>query len=46
VAAPVQDGPGVTAVAAYLWHGQFLSRNRTCEAMAIWLLIDQLAPEE
>ena len=34
VAAPVQYGPRVTAVCAYLWHGQFLSRGRTCEAMA------------
>src|SRR6266851_8596838 len=34
VAAPVQYGPRIAAVCAYLWHGQFLSRNRTCEAMA------------
>jgi transposase len=34
VAAPVQYGPRVTAVCAYLWHGQFLSRGRTCEAVA------------
>jgi transposase len=33
-AAPVQYGPRIAAVCAYLWHGQFLSRNRTCEAMA------------
>lgn len=33
VAAPVQYGPRIAAVCAYLWHGQFLSRNRTCEAM-------------
>jgi transposase len=33
VAAPVQYGPRVSAVAAYLWHGQFLSRSRTCEAV-------------
>jgi transposase len=33
VAAPVQYGPRITAVCAYLWHGQFLSRNRTCEAV-------------
>jgi transposase len=32
VAAPVQYGPRIAAVCAYLWHGQFLSRNRTCEA--------------
>jgi len=31
VVAPVQYGPRITAVCAYLWHGQFLSRNRTCE---------------
>ena len=34
VSAPVKYGPRVTAVCAYLWHGQFLSRRRTCEAMA------------
>jgi transposase len=34
VSAPVQYGPRVTAVCAYLWHGQFLSRGRTCEAVA------------
>jgi transposase len=34
VSAPVQYGPRVTAVAAYLWHGQFLSRGRTCQAIA------------
>jgi len=34
VAAPVQYGPRIAAACAYLWHGQFLSRNRTCEAMA------------
>lgn len=33
VAAPVQYGPRITAVCAYLWHGQFLSRDRTCQAM-------------
>jgi transposase len=33
VAAPVQYGPRVTAVCAYLWHGQFLSRGRTCDAV-------------
>jgi transposase len=31
VTAPVQYGP---AVAAYLWHGQFLSRSRAGQAMA------------
>ena len=34
VAAPVQYGPRITAVCAYLWHGQFLSRGRTCEAVS------------
>jgi transposase len=33
-AAPVQYGPRVSAICAYLWHGQFLSRDRTCRAMA------------
>ena len=33
VSAPVQYGPRISAVAAYLWHGQFLSRGRTCEAI-------------
>jgi transposase len=33
VAAPVQYGPRIVAVCAYLWHGQFLSRHRACEAM-------------
>jgi transposase len=32
--APAQYGPRIAAVCAYLWHGQFLSRGRTCEAMA------------
>jgi transposase len=34
VTAPVQYGPRAAAVAAYLWHGQFLSRNRAGQAMA------------
>jgi transposase len=34
VTAAVQYGPRLSAVCAYLWHGQFLSRNRTCEAVA------------
>ena len=34
VAAPVQYGPRMTAVCAYLWHGQFLSRARTCQAVS------------
>ncbi|MGI8449858.1 MAG: IS66 family transposase [Streptosporangiaceae bacterium] len=33
-AAPVQYGPRLSAIGAYLWHGQFLSRNRTCQAMS------------
>ena len=33
-AAPVQYGPRITAVCAYLWHGQFLSRARTCQAVS------------
>jgi transposase len=34
VTAPVQYGPRAAAVAAYLRHGQFLSRNRAGQAMA------------
>jgi transposase len=34
VTAPMQYGPRAAAVAAYLWHGQFLSRNRAGQAMA------------
>jgi len=34
VTAPVQYGPRAAAVAAYLWHGQFLSRDRAGQAMA------------
>jgi transposase len=34
VSAPVQYGPRLSAVAVYLWHGQFLSRGRTCEAVS------------
>ncbi|MHB1596563.1 MAG: IS66 family transposase [Streptosporangiaceae bacterium] len=33
VSAPVRYGPRLTAIGAYLWHGQFLSRDRTCQAM-------------
>jgi transposase len=29
----VQYGPRLAAACAYLWHGQFLSRGRTCEAL-------------
>ncbi len=34
VTAPVQYGPRLAAAAVYLWHGQFLSRGRTCEAIS------------
>lgn len=34
VLAPVQYGPRLSAVCAYLWHGQFLSRDRTCQAVS------------
>lgn len=34
VTAPVQYGPRASALAAYLWHGQFLSRDRAREALA------------
>jgi transposase len=34
VSAPVQYGPRVSAIAVCLWHGQFLSRSRTCQAMS------------
>jgi transposase len=34
VRAPVQYGPRLTAIGAYLWHGQFLSRNRTGQVLA------------
>ncbi len=33
VSAPVRYGPRLTAIGAYLWHGQFLSRDRTCQAI-------------
>jgi transposase len=33
VAAPVQYGPRLSAACVYLWHGQFLSRGRTCQAV-------------
>jgi transposase len=32
--APVQYGPRLAAAAAYLWHGQFLSRDRTGQAVS------------
>jgi transposase len=34
VSAPVQYGPRAAAIGAYLWHGQFMSRDRACQAMA------------
>jgi transposase len=34
VKAPVQYGPRLAGVAVYLWHGQFLSRDRACETIA------------
>jgi len=34
VTAPVQYGPRAAAIGVYLWHGQFLSRDRACRAMA------------
>ena len=34
VSAPAQYGPRLSAVAVYLWHGQFLSCGRTCEAVS------------
>jgi transposase len=34
VNAPVQYGPRAAAMATYLWHGQFLSRDRAMQAMA------------
>jgi transposase len=34
VTAPVQYGPWAAAVGTYRWHGQFMSRDRACQAMA------------
>jgi transposase len=34
VGAPVQYGPRAAAIGVYLWHGQFMSRDRACRAMA------------
>jgi transposase len=34
VTAPVQYGPRLTGTGIYLWHGQFLSRDRACQALA------------
>lgn len=33
VTAPVQYGPRAPALGTYLWHGQFLSRDRACAAL-------------
>ena len=32
--APVQYGPRIMGVGIYLWHGQFLSRDRACQALS------------
>jgi transposase len=34
VTAPVQYGPAVMGTGIYLWHGQFLSRDRACQALS------------
>lgn len=34
VTAPVQYGPRITGTGIYLWHGQFLSRDRACRALS------------
>jgi transposase len=33
VTAPVQYGPRIMGTGIYLWHGQFLSRDRACQAL-------------
>jgi transposase len=33
-AAPVQYGPRIMGTGLYLWHGQFLSRDRACQALS------------
>src|SRR4029077_12189575 len=33
VTAPVQYGPRIMGTGIYLWHGQFLSRDRACRAL-------------
>ncbi len=30
----MQYGPRAAAIGVYLWHGQFMSRNRACQVMA------------
>jgi transposase len=34
VTAPVQYGPRIMGTGIYLWHGQFLSRDRACRALS------------
>jgi len=34
VNAPVQYGPRIIGTGIYLWHGQFLSRDRACQALS------------
>jgi transposase len=34
VTAPVQYGPRIMGTGIYLWHGQFLSRDRACKALS------------
>jgi transposase len=34
VSAPVQYGPRIMGTGIYLWHGQFLSRDRACQALS------------
>ena len=34
VTAPVQYGPRIMGAGIYLWHGQFLSRDRACQALS------------
>jgi hypothetical protein len=34
VTAPVQYGPRLMGAGIYLWHGQFLSRDRACRALS------------
>jgi transposase len=34
VTAPVQYGPRIMGAGIYFWHGQFLSRDRACQALS------------
>jgi transposase len=34
VTAPVRYGPRIMGTGIYLWHGQFLSRDRACQALS------------